>query len=299
MSQLDALDISVVIVNFNGAAFITECLDALFNSQLSYTYEVILVDNASTDHSFEVMAPYLHRMKVIQNSENTGFAFANNQAFDVANGRYLFLLNTDAVVFPDAIQLMMEEYERFPEIGAIAPKLLNGDGTLQCPGNWFGHFRFKRDQRCTVPFIAGAAVLIRKSMMEAMNGMDNNLFFYNDDVDMSRYLRLHGHPIVYLPQARVVHYGGLSTNYRKVGSLIEGYRGGIYLAYKHYGRLAGHIYRIILLLVLIPFVIVKAIRSLFRSEELDLFKGYLEVGRIVITNDIYLERVKQNMRGAV
>jgi GT2 family glycosyltransferase len=182
MPQLGPLDISVVIVNFNGAAFIMECLDALFNSRLTYTYEVILVDNASTDRSFEVMEPYLHRMTIIKNTENTGFAFANNQGFKVAKGRYLFLLNTDAVVSPDAIQLMMDEHERFPDIGAIAPKLLNGDGSLQCPGSSFGHFRFKRNRRCTVPFIAGAAVLIRKSMMDAMNGMDENLFFYNDNL---------------------------------------------------------------------------------------------------------------------
>ena len=288
-------DISVVIVNFNGASFITECLDALFNSQLNYTYEVILVDNASTDQSFDVMAPYLHRMTIIQNTENTGFAFANNQAFAIAKGKYLFLLNTDAVVAPNAIQLMMDEYEKHPEIGAIAPKLLNGDGTLQCPGSSFGHFRFKQNVRREVPFIAGAAVLITKKMMDAMNGMDENLFFYNDDVDMSRYLRLHGHPIVYLPQAEVVHYGGLSTNFRKVGSLIEGYRGGIYLAYKHYGCLVGHMYRFILLIILIPSILDKAIRGIWNQTERTLLGGYLTVFRIALTNDIYLDRVKAKM----
>jgi len=190
----------------------------------------------------------------------------------------------------------MTEYKAFPEIGAIAPKLLNGDGSLQCPGSVFGHFRFKQNRRRTVPFIAGAAVLIKASVMAEMNGMDENLFFYNDDIDMSRYLRIHGYPIVYLPQAEVVHYGGLSTNYRKVGSLIEGYRGGIYLAYKHYGTVAGHVYRVVLLVLLLISLLDQLVRSIVSVPARALVGGYLEVIRITLTNDIYLDRVKQKMR---
>jgi hypothetical protein len=96
-----------------------------------------------------------------------------------------------------------------------------------------------------------------------------------------------------LPQAHVVHYGGLSTNYRKVGSLIEGYRGGIYLAYKHYGCIAGLVYRLVLLLILIPSILTKAIYGIWNATERALFFGYLEVFRITLINDIYLERVKQ------
>jgi GT2 family glycosyltransferase len=283
-----SLDISVILVNFNGAAFIEQCLDSLFASTIPYSYEVILVDNASTDNSLQILERYKDRIRLYRNTENTGFSFANNQAIRVAHGRYLFLLNTDTVLEPDALLLMMQTHEREPNIGAIAPKLLNGDGTLQCPGSSFGHWRFKQDRRRNVPFIAGAAVLIRKSVMEEMGLMDENLFFYNDDIDMSRFLRRRGYPIVYLPEARVIHFGGLSTVYRKVGSLIEGYRGGIYLAYKHYGFLAGTVYRIVLVVDIFFNLILNMLRG-----NMELFQGYLRVLWIDITNDIYLERVKK------
>lgn len=284
-------DISVVIVNYNGADFIMECLDALFNSELNATFEVIMIDNASTDDSLTVMAPYLGRMHLIQNEINQGFAYANNQGFNVAKGKYFFLLNTDAVVEKNAIQKLLDYYEANPEIGAIAPKLLNADGSLQCPGSSLGHWRFKQDKTRQVPFIAGAAVLITKEMMDAQNGMDENLFFYNDDIDMSRFLRIRKIPIIYLPSAVVKHYGGLSSNKRKVGSLIEGYRGGIYLAYKHYGKLAGHMYRLFLFIALLPQTLFIALTIPFKPLHRALIKGYGAVLLITLTNDIYLKRV--------
>ncbi|MSR88152.1 MAG: glycosyltransferase family 2 protein [Candidatus Margulisbacteria bacterium] len=283
------VDISVVIVNFNGAKFIEACLDSLFASELSYTYDVWMVDNASTDNSLEILSGYKDCLNLIVNTENTGFSYANNQAIRACSGRYLFILNNDTVLEKNTIQLLMHEHERTPNLGVICPKLLNADGSLQCPGSSFGHWRFKQNRVRFVPFIAGAAFLMRKSVMDEMGGMDENLFFYNDDIDMCRFLRHRGYPILYFPEAKVVHFGGLSTQYRKVGSLIEGYRGGIYLAYKHYGFIAGVLYRVVLCLDLF-------VRLLLSFGNRDMFGGYLQVLWINVTNDIYLSRIKKENR---
>lgn len=284
--------VSVVIVNFNGADFILDCLDALFASKIDGEMEVVFVDNASTDDSLTVVTPYLNRMIMIRNRSNMGFSYANNQAIRLAEGRYIFLLNTDAVVQPDVLYEMIKYHDVHSTIGMMAPKLVNADGTLQCPGNWMGHWRFKQDRCRNVPFIAGAAVLIERSKMITMGLMDENLFFYNDDVDMSWFCRIHDLPIVYFPSVKVTHHGGLSSRFRQVGSLIEGYRGGMYLARKHYGKLAHFLYRIIVMIDLLVNVLRCSILSLWRSEERLRLGGYVVLMRIAVTNDYYLDREK-------
>lgn len=296
-SSDSSVDVSFIIVNFNGQDFITECLDAVFKTQLSYSYDVILVDNASTDNSLEIIKGYGERIRLLENTENTGFSYANNQGIALSSAPYVFLLNTDAIIEPDTLQQLMDHYEANPHLGAITPKLLNADGSLQVPGNSFGAWRFKQERVREVPFIAGAAFLMRRSVMDAMGGLDENLFFYNDDVDMCRFMRSHNLPIIYYPKTAVVHYGGLSTVYRRQGSLIEGYRGGIYLALKHYGQLAQWAYRLLLFVDLIPRLLVYSVLAAFDPVKKDLFMGYLAVARIAITNDIYLDRVKNAQGG--
>ena len=288
-----AVDFSVVLVNFNGQDFIRECLDAVFETVSSYDFDVIVVDNASSDDSLDIIKGYGDRLTLVENSENTGFSYANNQAVKLSSAPYVFLLNTDAILQPDTIDLMMVHYENNLDIGAITPKLLNADGSLQVPGNSIGAWRFKQDRVRKVPFIAGAAFLMRRSVYDAMGGLDENLFFYNDDVDMCRYMRSHDLPIIYFPETSVVHYGGLSTVYRRRGSLIEGYRGGIYLALKHYGKLAQIVYRLFLMVDLTFNLILLAFQFPFSAVKRDLFFGYLEIVRINMFNDIYLDRVRK------
>jgi len=288
-----SIDISVIIVNYNGAAFIEECLNSLFASRLSYTVEVIVVDNHSSDDSLTVLEKYEERILVIENDENTGFAYANNQALAKATGSTLFLLNNDTVIDKHALETMMTYLNDHPKTGMIAPKLLNKDGSLQSPGSVFGQWRFRQDKVREVPFIAGAAVLISRDRMLEMDGMDENLFFYNDDIDMCRFMKKHHYPIIYLPTASVVHYGGLSTKYLRMESLIEGYRGGLYLAYKHYGFIVNQLYRIVLFLDIVPKIILYSVFSLFHKESRPFLKGYLKILWINVTNDFYLDRVKK------
>ena len=290
------MDISVIIVNFNGAQFIEACLDSLLKSKLNGQFEVIVVDNASTDHSLDILKKYQNTIELIANEENTGFSYANNQAAKRANGEYLFLLNNDTVIPEDTMSILLSFLKEHPDAGVITPKLLNEDGSLQCPGSIFGQWRFKSKVARRVPFIAGAAILFPKSVYWEMGGLDENLFFYNDDVDMCKSLSKLGYSIYYVPEASLTHFGGLSTKFRKLSSLIEGYRGSVYLSLKHYGLLISFIYRLLVLVDIVIRLAIHAFLSFTRTNRLYV-KAYLSVLRIVILNDIYLDRVKEKMKG--
>ena len=282
---MSTLDLSIVIVNYNGAAFIKECLDSIYKSQCAISFEVIVVDNESSDESVSIIKHYEKPIVLIENKHNYGFSYANNQAFEIANGHTLFMLNNDTILKPDTLQKLMAFLTNRPKIGAVAPKLLNEDGSIQCPGSSLGHWRFKSTSPKKVPFIAGAAVLIRKEVMDLIGGLDPHLFFYNDDIDFCYNLKKNGFEIWYYPVAELVHFGGLSTKFRKVGSLIEGYRGGLYIAKKHYGNSVYILYRFILLLDIVPRLIFHFIFSAFNKQSEEYVQAYISVLMINIRGD--------------
>jgi GT2 family glycosyltransferase len=291
-----SVDISVLIVNYNGAKFIQACLDSIFASDGDFTFEIIIVDNCSKDDSLGVLKAYGDRIRVIPNQDNRGFSGGNNQGADVATGEFLFLLNNDTVIESTTMGHILSFCRENPKIGAVAPKLLNEDGSLQAPGSMFGTWRFKKTSPVEVPFIAGAAVMMKASVYAEMGGMDENLFFYNDDIDMCKQIQKLGYPIYYLPTAQLVHFGGLSTKFRKIGSLIEGYRGGFYICYKYYGVIAYSIYRILVLVDLLPRLVWHTVGGLFSEHQRTFRDAYLKILWIDITNDIFLvgkERAKQ------
>jgi GT2 family glycosyltransferase len=289
------MDISVLIVNYNGAKFIQECLDSLFKSKTTASFEVIVVDNASIDNSLEILDSYKNKITLISNKENTGFSYANNQAGKIAKGKNLYLLNNDTLTKEDTLDILYKFLSSHTDAGVITPKLLNADGSLQCPGSIFGHWRFWSKTARKVPFIAGAAVLFPTAVYWEMGGLDENLFFYNDDVDMCKTLKRLGYGIYYVPEAALIHFGGLSTKYRKSGSLIEGYRGGVYLSLKHYGFIVSLIYRFFTSIEICINLLIHLLLSFSQSHR-DSLKTYLEILRIVVFNDIYLERIKKKMK---
>lgn len=281
------IDLSIIIVNYNGAAFIRECLDTLFASKVSFTYEVIIVDNDSKDNSLEVLKDYQDRIILLANDNNVGFAQGNNQAIKICNGTSVFLLNNDTILFENTLQTLWDFHKQNLD-AVITPKLLNKDKTLQSPGSMWGSWRFKATKPRKVPFIAGAAVIMTKETYWAMGGLDENLFFYNDDIDMCKTLVKMGRPIYYYPQSEIIHVGGLSTKFRRVGSLIEGYRGGIYLSLKHYGPIRSIIYRVLLMVDLLPKIMIYALLSPFSKNHRDFLGGYVHIFKINLLGDVYM-----------
>lgn len=272
------MDLSLVIVNYNGGTFIEGCLDSIFNSVTTYRFNVIVIDNASTDRSVSILRSSLHPIAVIENSRNRGFSAANNQGVAATKSRYVFLLNNDTLVAPDAIQLLMDYMTTHPDTGILSPQLLNRDGSLQGHGSGLMKWRYSGDSPVGVSFVTGAAMLVSRETYVKAGGLDEHYFFYNEDLDFCKTVRKLGHPIIYLPTAKVTHFGGLSTATRKRESIVEGYRGGLYFCKKHYGLWAYMGYRLILFFDLIPRYILSVIRRHDPQKQ-----AYVDIMKLVIS----------------
>jgi GT2 family glycosyltransferase len=241
---------SIIIVNYNGENIITDCLKSIINHKTKYPYEIILVDNNSQDGSKEKIKAFSAHLQLIENSKNFGFAKANNQGAALAKGEYLFLLNNDTVLLENVLDGLVDYLEQNPQVGAASPKLLNQDKTLQYQGSILGKWQFTGHKPRNINFISGAAFFTRASLYKKLDGLDETFFFYNEDIDICKRIKKAGFKIAYLPGLEIIHYGGISTKTRKAESIIEGYRGGLYLVYKHYGLIVYIIYKYIFLLYL-------------------------------------------------
>lgn len=270
-------DLSVIIVNFNGASYLAACLDSILASQTNYALEIIVIDNASQDHSRQVLAAFSDRLQVILNTDNLGFAAANNQGLRLAQGRYVMLLNNDTLCPPTSLDKMLTYYDQHPELGGLGPQLLNADGTHQIPGSILTAWRYRTTQPRTVSFLSGAAFLTTRALLEQIQGLDENFFFYNEDTDLCLRLSKLGYPLLYFPAASITHFGGQATQTRALASFVEGYRGGMYLCLKHYGSAIYYLYRLILLFDLLPRSLFAGLLALWQKERRPYAKTYFKL----------------------
>ena len=239
------VDVTVIIINYNGAVFIEECIDSLLAlKQYSPSFEVLLVDNASSDHSKEILKKYQDDIQIIYNQENTGFARANNQCLPIAKGRYLWLLNNDTCIpkNTDVFTPILSYLDSNEDAVGLSPKLLNADGSIQVQGSSLGSWRFYMKKTRQVPFLSGAALFIRTSFFKSIEGFDAALFFYNDDIDFAKQTKRHKKKLIYFPSISIIHFGGLSTQFRKLETIQEGYLGSLHLCKKFYPKWVYRIY---------------------------------------------------------
>jgi len=188
--------ISVVIVNYNGARFLRDCLDSL-HSQTRQDYEIILVDNCSTDRSIEIITHDYPGITLIRNSTNRGFAAASNQGIRVARGDYILSLNNDTRLSPRFLDEIIHPMEDDPRVGICASKMLYPDGRINSAGTCISRSGAAWDRgmsepdRCQYDSIeevfgacAGAA-LYRREMLDEIGLFDEDFFMYMEDVDLS------------------------------------------------------------------------------------------------------------------
>jgi GT2 family glycosyltransferase len=276
------MKISIVIVNYNGAAYLENCINSIFQSQFNQDeIEIIIIDNASVDKSIELLeSTYNNKITLIKNTENKGFSTANNQGFKLAKGEFVFILNNDTIIKPDTLSQLVIYMEKNPEIGAIQPMLLNADETPQYPGSALGHWKYKSEIPKPVSFLCGAAIFISREFLLELNGFDENFFFYNEDLDLSKRILKKGKPLIYLPTAKVIHLGGQSTKTRAAASLYEGYRGGLYFCYKHYPFLVCLLYRFLFIIMMGILLITKCLNAEYRWVYINMIKNCLTLENI-------------------
>jgi GT2 family glycosyltransferase len=245
------MDISIVIVSWNVRELLRQCLKSVASQQSPVASheaglstgdcllatELIVVDNASSDHTVEMLRTEFPSVRVIANTENAGFTRANNQALAVAQGHYLFLLNPDTELRAGALHTLYDYAEQHPRVGIIGPQLFYGDGSHQSSRRrfptlataflestklqqWFPRNRAltryyildtRDDATQEVDWINGAAMFVRRAVYDQIGGLDEAFFMYSEELDWCYRAKHAGWQIVYLPTAQVTHYEGKSS----------------------------------------------------------------------------------------
>ncbi|HZE69390.1 MAG TPA: glycosyltransferase [Pyrinomonadaceae bacterium] len=216
---------SIIIPVFNKAAFTFQCLVSLFQEVDLDTTEIIIVNNASTDETDQILSQLTHLIRVLNNSENKGFVDACNQGAAIAGGKYLVFLNNDTTVLPGWLKYLLETIEGNAAIGAVGSMFLYPDGLLQEAGaivwqngeahhyGWGGspddrRFNFARE----VDYCSAASLLIRKEIFDRVGGFDRRFApAYYEDIDLCFAVRSSGYEVIYQPLSRLVHYEGATA----------------------------------------------------------------------------------------
>jgi N-acetylglucosaminyl-diphospho-decaprenol L-rhamnosyltransferase len=266
----------VVIVNYNTAGLLRQCLNHLFSSETAHPYAVTVVDNDSADDSVALVRAAFPQVELIVAPRNLGFAGGNNLALRPLLDRlpagaarehaYVLLLNTDLFVAPNTLQVLTDFLERHPRVGIAGPRVNKHDGSLDLacrrsfptPANAFyklfglakrfphhPHFAAYNlthrdpDALTEVDSVVGACMLVRVAAIDQAGLLDDRFFMYGEDLDWAYRIKARGWRVFYCPFTRVLHYKG-ATSARQSGRMIVEFYRAMYLFHrKHYApRLA-------------------------------------------------------------
>jgi N-acetylglucosaminyl-diphospho-decaprenol L-rhamnosyltransferase len=267
--------LSVVVLSWNVADLLADCLRSLPGACAGWwpRTEVIVVDNASTDNSADMVRTRFPHVRLIHLPENLGFSGGNNAGIRAARGDYILLLNPDTVAHPGSISLLCDYMEAHPEAGIIGPRLLNADGSLQPSRRRFPTLttaliestplqqfvpnasslrRFymldrPEDAPQQVDWLSGAVLLCRREALEQAGPFDPGYFMFSEEVDLCRRVAQAGWSIAYLPAAEVTHFGGGSTDQAVPSRHINFNTSKARYFRIHEGRVLGRLVRLYLL----------------------------------------------------
>jgi len=254
-------DLSVIIVNWNTAELLVQCLESLGVASKRLSVETIVVDNASTDNSCDAVKKDFPSVRLMECNTNLGFSKANNLGIRAAAGQYICLINSDVVLSESCLDRMYEYMDQHSRIGILGPKVLNADGTLQgsirqFPSVWntlcrtlaldvllpksrlLGGFfmRFANpDQVIAVDALSGCFWMVRRDALNQIGLLDEGFFMYAEDLDYCKRSRLKGWENVYFPEADIIHFGGASSARAPVRFLTENLKATVRYLHKYHG----------------------------------------------------------------
>lgn len=239
-----------MIISYNTKSLLKQCLDSLSSIE-DLEYEVVVIDNGSTDGSIELVKLKYPQIKLRENKRNLGFSKAANQSLKLCRGKYVFFLNSDAVI-TNPIHPVLSYFDNNSQVGVVGLKMLEPNGqiqpythgiqqTLQSLVAYKISGRFTRYQhRCIVnpeetDWVSGGAMLVRRELLVQLGGFDENFFFYFEDMDLCARVRELGYKVVYYPGILVKHLGGSSFKGSVKVKKDWYYRSQDYFFRKHYG----------------------------------------------------------------
>ncbi|GAK55309.1 glycosyl transferase, family 2 [Candidatus Vecturithrix granuli] len=230
------MDVSIIIVNLNSRQLLEDCLTSVYQHTHDIEFETIVVDNASTDGSVEMVKTQFPQVRLIENAVNNRYAIANNQGLALARGRHIFYLNGDTILLGNTVKEMVKFLDAHPQVGGVGCCLMYPDGAYQdacfrfpsalnvfyllCLSRFYWKTslaaNYPQVQQATEPqsvdFVMGACLMARRDLLQQIHGMDEDYYFYGEDSDLCYRIWQAGWPIYYLPQStKIIHYGGISS----------------------------------------------------------------------------------------
>lgn len=255
------LDLSIIIVNWNTQELLADCIVSLQETIHNVSYDIWVVDNASSDGSVDMVRRRFPSVKLIVNTDNEGFARANNRAMAQSTGRYMLLFNSDALATPGAVEALLHLADQQPGAGIVGAHLVNADGSFQAShtafptlgreflilsglgrklhGYWYPSHAANEDKGAVaVDYVEGACLLVRRTAYNAVGGLDEGYFMYAEEVDWCFTMQRQGWQVWYEPAARVIHLGGGSSRNRRTAREADLYRSRVRFFRKHRGAAA-------------------------------------------------------------
>ncbi len=273
--------ISIVIVTYNSERTVEKCAASAFSHKADAPLEVIIVDNASQDKTCEIIQLKFPEVMLLKNNENKGFAAACNQAIKEAKGDFILLLNPDAVLQENCLNVLCDLMVKNPKCAAAGPSLWNSDGTFQSSAYNFPNFSWAffhllhlsewfpgkavlrgliepssklPSQQIPLPvdWVTGACVMLRCDALSDIGMFDENFFLFFEEIDWCKRAHEKGWQIFYVPLARAVHEIGGSSKSARSLSFSSRYKSMQYYFGKHYGSIGAMYVKILLVLFFIP-----------------------------------------------
>ncbi len=264
------MKLSIIIVSWNVKDDLLRCMASLTDNPPSVPFEPIIIDNMSTDGTAEAVKDAHPEVTLVANTDNRGFAAANNQGIDLSSGQYILFLNPDTIIHPGSLDILIEFLDNNPDVGACGPKLLGDDGIPQGSVRTFPTYRgvlyshtvfrllglfrseshkwmmkdFSHEKLADVDQVMGAAMLVRRSVIELVGGMDTDFFMYYEEVDLCYRIKQAGWRIVFIPDAVITHLGGRSSEQVPLKRVMMLKSMAIFFR-KHRGRLSANLFIIV------------------------------------------------------
>jgi len=254
------MDLSIIIISFNTKKILTDCVKSVVKHLKGPKYEIIIVDNGSSDGSLErikELGKTHSQVNLIDAKTNLGFGKANNLGAKNAKGDYLLFLNSDTLIFDNAIKESLDKLKKIPHVGVFSCKLLNADKTVQASGGHFPNLgnvfawqffiddlpaigrlipsfhpqigSYSRDKQ--MDWVTGAFMIIPKKVFTQVGGFDENIFMYTEEMELCFRLRKLGYKTVFQISPAIIHLGGASSG--SVLALTSEVKNMLYFWQKH------------------------------------------------------------------
>lgn len=250
------LDLSIIVVSYNTKELLRLCVQSVRKFSNGFEYEIIVIDNSSSDGTLAWLSK-LKNIKLISNTNNPGFAKANNQGIGIAHGKYILLLNSDTQLEENSLEKMILWMEERPKVGIASCKFKNPDGGKQATGGFFptlprvflwATFLDDIPQIASIfgsyhpspwwykklryqDWVTGAFLMFRREVLKDVGGLDENIFMYGEDVEFCYRAKNAGWKVAYVPIASIFHIGHASGSSAR--AILGEYKGLLYFYKKH------------------------------------------------------------------